>query len=235
MPYPRHYLLSFGGNFVSDPGEIWANNIRFAPDDNLDGAVFVPPGSDTDSRQMLEDVSLSVQQMVQSSNCGYSSNTRLQYVKLNEIGTDGHYASTTESYTNFLTSNVVGGGTSDLPIHVALCVTWLTGAARGPGSRGRIYVPQPAAGGLSAGGRITNSRLTAIAGAWKDILSAVELNPDANGPGIPSPHKPSVVSDRGTNGVARTITRVRVGDVLDVMNSRRNRLTEARVTSASFN
>lgn len=229
MVFPRHYLLSWGGDFASDPTEVWANNIRLAVDDNVDAATFVSLDSAA-VEAALTDFHTRIVTHHSSADAGYSTNTRHRWTKLNEIAVTGRYASTTEAHTRFAAgTGQAGGGATNLPLTSALVITFLTSAERGPGSRGRVFVPQPSVTLASPTFRISSTKATAIATAWRTFLDGLEL-------GVPgNPHVPSVCSDRPAEGVARTINQVQVGDFVDYQGRRRNRLTESRVTSASFN
>lgn len=229
MPYPPHYLLSWGGDFVSDPVEVWNNNLRLAVDDNVDLAQHTSlDGAALSSA--LADMVTRVSAHVSSTGAGYSSNVRLRYVKLNEIGPDGLYKSKSDSNTTFLQTPVTSqAGASTYPLATALVATFLTARERGPGSRGRVFIPHPQTALSSSTFRITSANLTNLATTWRTFLDGIDI-------GVPgSPIVPSVVSDRGVSGVAATINQVQFGDVLDYMGSRRNRLKENRVTSATFN
>lgn len=230
MPVPPHYLLTWGGIFNSDPSEIWANNLRIGLDDNSDAAAFISKSS-AEVESSLDTLVPKISAHFNATTSGYGSNARLTYVKLNEIGTDGRYKSATTSHTRDIPAPYPAGGATATThsLATALVVTFLTGASRGPASRGRIFIPQPAAT-LNAAFRLTDVRCNEIAASWRTFLDDLNI-------GTPqSPHHAAVVSDRGgENGTLRTITRVQVGDVLDYMGSRRSRLKETRYTSASFN
>lgn len=230
MPYPPHYLLAWGGDFSSDPGEMWNNNLRLAVDDNVDLATHTSL-DDGAMSSALDGLVTKIQTHISTVTSGYGSNARLTYVKLNEIDSTGLYKNKTDSNTRFLGSPYTSGGSSTaLPLTSSLVVTFLTSADRGPGSRGRVYVPQPAVALNSAGKyRITQAVAEGFMTQWRTFLDGIEI-------GVPgSPIVPSVVSDRGPSGVARTINRVQVGDIIDHMGSRRNRLKETRYTSPTFN
>lgn len=233
MPFPPHYLLSFGGDFGSDQTEVWNNNIRIAVDDNLDGAAHVS-ASPEDVDAALNAVVPKITTHLQHVDSGYSLNTRLRYVKLNEIDAQGRYKDQSNVHTYFspVGSYPQGAGTPIYPLPTSMVVTFLTSAERGPASRGRVFVPQPAVAISGSTFRIAAAKATAIVTQWRAFLDGIEMF-TAETP-IPSPHVPAVVSDRGT-GVARTINQCQVGDVLDYMGSRRSKLKETRVTSASFN
>lgn len=229
MPYPPHYLLSWGGDFTSDPSEVWTNNLRLAVDDNVDLAQHISL-STADIQSALADCVTKIKAHMSNSSSGYGANTRLLYVKLNEIDSQGLYKSSTESNSAFQTGSLTTGGLSTtMPLTTSLVITFLTSAARGPGSRGRVFVPQPAISLTAAGNyRIPAATCQGFMNQWRTFLDGLELGTTQN------PIRPAVVSDRNT-GVARTIMSTQCGDIPDYMGSRRNRLKETRYTSTTFN
>jgi hypothetical protein len=78
--------------------------------------------------------------------------------------------------------------------------------------------------------RVLPAALNTYTAQWKTFLQSLSDWGFALSPSTP---KASVLSAVGA-GSARNITRVQIGDVLDYMGSRRNRLVESRVTTASF-
>lgn len=233
MTYPEHYLLSYGGDFTSDPAEVWVNNIRFAQDDNVDLATL----QNLDSAQQLQvatDFGVKIQTHMASGLSGYSANVRLKWVKFNRIDSLGHYADQSDSNTVFYPSPYfTGAGASTHPLSAAVVMTFLTTAERGPGSRGRVYVPHPAVPTASPTFRIAGATLTSLTTQWRSFLDGLKGG-STGGSQVANPLVPSVVSNVGA-GSFRTINRVQCGDVLDYMGSRRNRLIESRTTSATFN
>lgn len=226
MPFPPHYLLSWGGNFTSDPTEIWSNNIRFAVDDNLDGATL-PDLDDGQYATVLTNLTTKLTAHMADIRSRYSSNCMMQYVKLNKIGPTGAYADQSDSHTRFLSgAGSPGNGVSNQSLSTAVVVTWRTDKDRGPGSKGRIFVPHPNI--AVSDGRINAGQVGDMVTAWAGLLNGL------NNWGLPEPFvnnpKASVVSQIGA-GSGRNIRRVDVGNVPDYMGSRRNRLKEARTVS----
>jgi hypothetical protein len=107
------------------------------------------------------------------------------------------------------------GGT--LPTEVAVVATLRT-ALPGPAGRGRMFMPCPALSTVAnSTGRLNTTAQATFVGALTVFLQAMKT----------ATHSPCL----HTKGQAdRLITRVDVGDVFDVMTSRRDKLIEARIT-----
>lgn len=118
----------------------------------------------------------------------------------------------------YLKTPVNGGSTasSQLPPQLAVVLSLRTGA-RGPGGRGRMYLPLT--GGTLSNGRITSANQTTITATGKAFLEAIH----AIGP------LPSVVNQKKQTYSA--IDRVEVGDLMDVQRRRRNNFVEDYVTA----
>lgn len=223
MTYPEHWLFSFGGIIVGE-NEIWSNNVRFA----------VPEGGTSllvDEGDMLEDLMSDLQAQFSTSaastGLGYSQSVGLQWGKFNRIGPDGKYADQTNTRVLDLANPVFGVGSAigGLP-QAALAISWGTDRARGPGSRGRIYVPMPAVTVAAADARIPTATCATLATNWANLLE--KWNDWAGAPD-PTEMIACVVSNVGS-GVKEPIRTVRVGNVVDTMRSRRNALREEYVT-----
>lgn len=222
MAYPYHYLFAFGGTLLGG-SEIWTNTIRFV--------ATGTPDEDYDQAERAEGLTTVMAEgfaLTGAATLGYSSNVRLEWGKFNAIGPDGKYASESDTYVFDLPSNGVVGsvGASNYIPQVSLAVSWGTDRARGPASKGRIYIPMP---GFMPGtnGRLAAAQTQAIASAWAAQID--RLNDEVQGTGQELPIA-CVVS--GVNGAFSPITNVRVGDVLDTQRSRRNALTESYSTAA---
>jgi hypothetical protein len=232
MTYPPHYLLSWGGDFVSEPLEIWSNGIRLTEDTNLDGATF--PGSATGgSQDMVNHYAPMVRAHFAHIDSAYSSNVRLKWVKMNEIRADGRQRNQEATWASWSTlPGSVGATIGQGAITHAMCVTFLTDASRGRASRGRLFVPHPSLIVQSGHGfRYDAARVTAVLAQWTAFLTNL-----CDAPGVDGPDGlvPSVVSDLETAGPYRNITKVQIGNFPDYMGSRRNRTRETRQTGATI-
>lgn len=223
MPYPQHWLLSFGGDLVAGE-ETWTCGIRLA-------IVSTGLGGEMDEEQYLTDTAVpALSTWFGSGTANISGLCTLRFVKCNEIGPDGTYADPSNSHTRLV--NVAGGGgaAERLPLQVSCCLTWLTDeASRGPASRGRIYSPRPALT-VDAAGDISASDRTEIATAASVLLNSLDVT--LSGPGG-SILRPCIVSPLGP-GYARQIDSVRVDSQLDIQRSRARQASRA-ATAVSVN
>ena len=228
MAFPPHYLLQWGGDFVSDPSEIWSNTLRFATGGGEDSSGFTQ--MTTAQQGTAAQALLGVVSDTHANGGMVSSNVRLKYAKFNRINDLGGYYSAGVTSAAYVTgAGTPGGGTSTHPVTAALVVTWLTAIQRGRGSKGRIYVPQPALALTGPTYRFASGVLLGQAGVYRGMINAANSAVvSAGGTGL----KACVVSGLGENGHSNKITAVQIGDILDYMGSRRNNLTEARQTSA---
>jgi hypothetical protein len=229
MPFPDHYLLQWGGDFVSDPGEIWSNGIRFCTQDAVSGNAL--PAMTSTAQQTMASAALGVLTAnMTATGAQYSSNVRLKFAKFNRIDSAGAYNDKTTTHAAYAAgAGVPGGSSSNYPVTAALVVTWLTQDQRGPASRGRIFVPQPSGSVAAPSYRFTAAATLQTANRYADLIE--ELNSAVTAAGGAGGLRACIVSQVGA-GRANEITRASVGDFLDHMGSRRNNLTETRSTSS---
>lgn len=144
--------------------------------------------------------------------------SNLTGVRINAIQPNGKVFNGANYF--YLKTPVGGSSTasSQLPPQLAVVMSLRTGA-RGPGGRGRMYLPITG-GGLLSNGKITSVNQTTLSAAGKAFLEAIH----AIGP------LPAVVNQR----VQRysSIDRVEIGDMMDVQRKRRNKFDESYVTAA---
>lgn len=156
-------------------------------------------------------------------NAGISNRSVLEVIKFNEIGTDGRYASESETVMEEFETGHPGAITASLPPQVALAVTLRTAKRRGRAHAGRFYLPF-GSGSIQPDGRVPVSTQTNVAAEVTTFLNA--LNTAAEGIG-----RLAVASDIGT-GAIEYITHCEVGGVLDTIRTRRKSLDEMRVSGA---
>jgi hypothetical protein len=154
----------------------------------------------------------------------------LDYLKLNEIDTEGHYLD--KSNTNAKTwavpfpkggiDRTAVGGTVFPQLTVA--VSLVTAAQRGYASKGRFFLPVPAID-ADQNGRIPGPTAQAMATATASMISSLNrvLSSDGSGWQI------SVLS---SHGAARHVTGVRIGNVMDTQRRRRESWPEVYFPAA---
>ena len=225
MPYPKHWLLSFGGALAQR--DEWACNIRMV----VDGFLFDDPldSSDADEEAALDNYGPAVLAFVRSAGARFSPEVFLDYVKLNEISPDGTYADKSTTHARYFDGTRNGGASDPAPLDQSMAVSWLTEANRGAASKGRIYLPPSPQPTFGPGGVF-------VQGNIQNTASAVATLLDALTPGITGGLRPAVVSS-GTRdrpgGAFRYITGLRIGNVPD-RQSRRRRNTPEEYYSVTF-
>lgn len=230
MPYPEHYLLQWGGDFVSDPAEIWSNNIRFCTS-GAEGGASLPAMTSGQQDAAAAGCLTVLQTHIVAVNSRYSNNTRLKYAKFNRISAEGLYEDSSATHAAYSTApGVIGTGESSHPLTAAIVVTWLTARARGPASRGRIFVAHPAVTLGAPTFRMSSGVCNGTATQYMTFLNS--LNSAVTAAGGSGGLTACVVSAVG-DGRSQKITTVQVGDFLDYMGSRRNNLAESRYQSAA--
>lgn len=204
MAYPGSFLrLVMGGPLYTD--ERWSMGLSLV---NWSGAATTDPT--TVSAGVLAAVETFIGQ------ASISAAAELDIVKLNRIGTDGKYVREAVEH-RYEGTLVDGGGTTYLPAQVSLAVSLQTAATRGLACRGRIFLPSPSAGIVTATGVLGSSVPTAVATATTALINALNTALD--------PYAVSVVSNV-REGAFREVKSVRVGNVLDTIRSRRTQFTE---------
>lgn len=149
---------------------------------------------------------------------------RLTTVKLNLIGTNGKYASSTDTTVYDYPTPVAGGGSGVVPAQIALAVSLVTGAKRGLASKGRFYIPVPI-GTLGTDGLLPAATSASVASQAATLINAIHA-------GVGGDWRVGVVSDVGA-GAQREVTSLRVGRVLDTIRSRRTSLPESYQVNAT--
>jgi hypothetical protein len=221
MPYPTHWLLNFGGRLgvssLTDPGiDEWSCNIRMINDG----------GIDPDEQAALDDYVPSLKAWFSRLTTRCSTQARMDYVKLNEIGPDGRYVNTAVTDARYDVGQRGGSGVATM-LDASAAISWITDAKRGQASRGRIFPPCTLTAGLGNDGRILAADALAMANSAVQLLN--DLNPTVGSQGL----NVAVVSSGVTgnpDGLARKVVGARVGNVIDRQHRRRENLPEVYQT-----
>jgi len=221
MTFKRHWLLSWGGT-IGNGKDVWANNIRMTNDEA--GQPDSVPASTLEG--MLDDYVNDIRTFMTSAGANITGGTQCTWVKFNEIGPDGHYVDKTTTHARYLTGTGAlapfsGASTSYCPTFQSVAVTLTTAQQRGPGSKGRFFLPG-CAPALNFDGVMTSTAQTAIANAAAAFLTALG---DEAGVDVTA-MRPAVVSNVGNPGPTNVVTGVAVGNVPDVQRRRKNNLIE---------
>lgn len=227
MTYKRHWLLSWGGT-IGNGADVWANNIRMTNDENFETDDV--PGDTLET--LLDDYVTDIRNFMTNAAACIVGGTKCTWVKFNEIDSLGHYVDQTTTHVRYLNGTGAlapfsGVSSAYCPTFQSVAVTLTTAQQRGPGSKGRFFLPG-CAPALNFDGVITATAQTGIATAAASFLTA--LNNDA---GFDTTSmRVSVVSNVGTPGPANVVTGVAVGNVPDVQRRRKNNITESYVKQA---
>lgn len=221
----EHGYLQWGG--VLPGAEIWSCGLRLGALDNSIGGAFDYEGAQVDT--LLDYYVTKITAFHQRAVSMISNRAKLDFVKLNKIGVDGHYADQGNSHVRFLNPKIDGGGVGNAPPNqVALALTLTTDVQRGPANKGRIYIPLPMAV-PAPDGLISDADATAIMHSFRTLLEDI-----SDTPGIDSDATPDVLvmSRKAGSPAARYVTGVKVGRVLDTQRRRRNAIRENYVSEA---
>lgn len=147
---------------------------------------------------------------------GYLANVSYLNVTAYEVGADGRAIAQAEApFTNMS----VGPASARLPSHLSVVVSLQTGQP-GRSNRGRLYLGALRSSMLDTAGTLSPATQENLALGAAEFYKRIRNNPFA-----PDNYDAAVVSPK--LGTSRPITSVRVGNVFDVMNSRRNRIVES--------
>jgi hypothetical protein len=235
MGYLAHTLIAFGGKLTTNtPPDEWQCGIRvrlLQPDNISIGNGVTDPAAFLNSLYgpMQTWFQQTASTVTGSERLGLRSDAYLDYLKVNnitagEVGRGqpgGKYASPT-SNTHLYNGTVNGVVTAtSCPPFVTAAVSLTTALSRGPGHRGRIYLPLPLA--LNAQGRMAPLAQAQCNGTVYGLLQTIKAVTDANGTVIPS-----ICSAK--NGGRAAITGIATGDVFDVLRRRKDDLAEVYVS-----
>lgn len=206
MAFPPHYRFRVEGAFRDGQGrdmEMWSNTVNM-----LHGGT---EPLDEDAWLLAHGVPACETLYGQSY---ISSTVVVTSMKLNAIDGSGHYVDpgVTHELTEEQWSPIRGTSSSYVEPQRALAVSWTTAARRGPAHRGRIYLP----GVVSAVGPTLQASVAVIASNARVFLNEINEDPALDA---------AVVSKTG-QGFSNLILGVEVGDRIDTIRRRRNRLQE---------
>jgi hypothetical protein len=217
MPFDQeHLLLAWNGELTSGaPG-------AFVTEDQFAGSIrFIGPGVAGGQTTEALDALTEVLRTYWADTAAYiPQRAILQTVKWNRIGTDGKYASRTDTT---LAANLNQNGTASMiyPPQIAWCTTWTTQNSRGRASKGRTFWPTGVPIGNST---FRPAESLQQAKANRDALLINQLNVAATA-GAGGQLRAAVMSLLGT-GASSPIEGTRVGDRLDVQRRRGEQMGE---------
>lgn len=222
MTYLPHYLLQFGGTMGGGDGDIWSCGIRLKINEGA------PGGPNMDPEQYLDDTAVpALTDWFNDSTTAISLYCRLTYAKCNEIGPDGLYADPVEVHERFFLPVQGASSVGPYPYQLAVCYTWETDAvSRGPGARGRIYVPMVTSAIDGDTGLFTSAVALQHATAGEKLINSLDAAIGLVGDGTV---RPAIASNVG-DGVLSQIDRVSCDTRFDVQRRRANAMLPIRRT-----
>ena len=226
MPYPRHYRLTMSGTLFQS--EVWSCTLH-------QGIGGIPLDADilSAARDGLAGKAAHVQTWFETPGSGINYSAKLTEVKFNVIDSSGHYLSNTEVNTHIYPGAGIETSSPGLrviaPPQISLVMSLGTNLKRGPGSRGRIFIPSGLLGPLTqTSPRIDPSYCDAAMASFKTLVDGLN-----NWDGIDTlpTGNVCVVSGLG-GGIWNAVTSLRVGDIYDTQRRRRNKFNETYRTTA---
>ncbi len=217
MTYAAHTLAQFGGRILtpSHPDEIWSCGIRLT---SLSASGGEPA---TVNQAYANEVGPHLATWFATSTNGIPTAVKLDFLKVNEIEPTGRYldkANTVVWRNN--TGNTGGNSTQNAPSFCTLAYSWTTAFARGPASKGRVYLPNFS---YSASGSFVSDTDQQKALVAAVALLEVFVNTSGTRQGVP-------VVASSINSATEIITGARVGDVYDTQRRRKNAYREQYMT-----
>lgn len=203
-----HKLLTVGGTAYGGL-ETWSFGVRF----------FEPISTDP-TQAMVDNCEAPTETFWNTAAIFMPASHALTFCKLAPIGIDGKYPAGKIAYIGAITPDPGPSNTNIHPAQCAQVVTFLASAQpRGRGSRGRIYLPCPAAAVSAANGTNSlGSALALAAATWLQALNAIAGMGTA-----------SIASNLGL-GITNPITACRGDDLPDTQRRRRRQLTSTTTT-----
>lgn len=211
MPYAAHCRVTFAGDWVGTPGEIWEFGISIV------GGSAGYPNLET----IAADLGEPLVTWYGSSSSGMTNAARLKTIKFANIAPDGSYHEPAE----ILDTSTQGGVTTPAtaPGFVSLCMSFRTGQLRPPGAYGRCYPPNNSYP-LADMFRVSTASTQANANAAGDLLHTIT---NTSSPGAYSPVVASKVA-----GANFLIIQASSDSLYDVQRRRKNQLTGVREISS---
>lgn len=213
MAYAPHTLVAFGGTLntaQTKAKEIWQCGVRLGGGGINDCAAYLAAIQGGLSAWF-------------HANTLIPSVCTLDWVKANNIGADGKYVSP-NTFVHDYAPTITGGGVAGINDILTLVLTWTTDYQRGPAHEGRIFLPLYGVGQVSGAAMTASQADINTALAQGKSLLTVLANGVTGGAGYPA-----VLSK--INGADRSITGIKVGDVLDVQRRRKDALKETYTSS----
>jgi hypothetical protein len=234
MGYLAHTLVAFGGPLTSQAvQDEWQCGVRLRllqPDGISQGNGVTDPAA---YMAAIEAPLLAWFGTVNSTTSGSEFNAMradawLSWVKVNNITAGavgpgqpgGKYADPTTHVFDYPTPQAGRSVATAQPPFVTAAVSFTTALSRGPGHRGRVFLPFGLT--LTNTGRLQSTQQIGCNRAAAALLTLLKAPTDANGTIVP------IIASK-INGSRAAINGVETGDVFDVQRRRKDDLIEAYV------
>lgn len=218
MAYTPHTLVAFSGSWLGDTIERWENTVRLSNDGG--------GGSTLDQAAYMLDIKAALLAWFTAATSWMSNKALIDTLKVNAIGEDGKYASSTLTNVTAYTPTAGAVAPSQDGI-MSCCYSWHTANVRGPAHHGRIYPPNPTKSLVTAF-RISAADATAHATAGKALLTVLR-----NSAGVAGRQGTPVIASK-IGGAMNAITGVSSDDVYDVQRRRKNRISPTSSAILAF-
>lgn len=156
-----------------------------------------------------------------------TSAAKLERVKVNRIGRDGHYMDP-DSIEHVINPAVAGRSAAAPPPQLALVVSLLGNEnPRALAGRGRFYLP-PLTGmdSVTADGKLGSTAVAPVVPATLNLIR--DINALFNGLGVQYAYVGNTSAGSGSRpGRQQVVSEIRVGNVVDTVRSRRRSLQES--------
>ena len=211
MAYTEHIRVSFGGalNIQSTADEIWNCNVALR-------APVAAARTQEFTDEYLSQIHANMLAWFQEPGNKLAASASLTFLKANYITPAGTYLLGGTSMYMF-PANVLGGVPAKVPPILSACTSWHTARSRGPGSHGRVYLPNFTVGS-AASMFISEGDRAAIVTGGKALLTVLR---NAGGTAFGDP----VIASK-VDGSLTDITEVACGSVYDVQRRRKDAAKE---------
>lgn len=231
LGYAPHSLFTFGGSIGTAPNaDKWQCGVRLRIAQatphvtDVDGSLTNPAGYLAAVAPNLKTWFTRVPSSSAGSEfSGLRADATLEWAKCNNIGANGRYSDLAHANTwSYSTPFGMGTVGATAPPFVTLAVSLLTNNQRGPGHRGRIYLP--VALPSTPSGKLSPPYPLQVGGVVKQLLTLLRAQADGGTPGGVAV-EPCIASKKDKS--LSLITGITTGDVIDVQRRRKEQIPEA--------
>jgi hypothetical protein len=222
MAYQPHTLITFGGTLLASQAgginEIWQVTLRAVQADRLDHTL-------NDPAAYMNGIAAPLLTWWKLPASLMSSGATLDWLKVNNIGVDGKYEDQSNTNQHDYPASQFGGAAPTLPDILTVCWSWRSAKKRGPGSHGRIYLPNATAVPQLSMALTTAQQNQHLASATALIHLLSIGDGDVN--------EAQIVIASKVNATNTPITTISIGSIIDVQRRRKDAEVEVYVSGPS--